>query len=239
MKMKIRSNKIAELLCGLVKQDDARIEEYKKAISQPSDTQAKVELHIDSTFRKSIELMFVRHFDVKEIATMLLNENNPKTMDYFFLKLLDVRLDNAHIAWSGALSGQLRSANTRITEAFSVLNRVNPKNYAKGQLYFTLDIHEEQIFPKSRSFRICSKRMLPVSVPNPRKGQVKNITYGSGYTASYPETPTIEVAKHITLYCRNSWERKGEVKPSRAKKQEEEVVTPSEHVATAEVVSVI
>lgn len=234
--MIIRSNKIAELMFSRFKFKEADIEKYKFFRSQSDNPQAKIELHVHNNIHLLRKLMFVRELNAKEIATMILNQNNPKTMDYYFMNLLGARLDDGRISWNGSLNGHLISSKTRITESFGVLGRVRPKNYEKGQIYFTLDIHEDQIFPKSRSFRICSKRLMPVSLPNPRKGQVKQIVYASGYTASYPEPNTIEVSKHITLYCRNAWERKGEIKPSRAKKNEEDAVAPD---AIAETVSVI
>jgi hypothetical protein len=164
---------------------------------------------------KSFKLnMFSRSFTSKEVATMILNENDPKTMDYFFMKLLDVQLDNTQINYSGTLTGTVRSAKSRITEAFGVLRRI--RNFARGQIYFVMDIHEHQIFPKSRSFRICSRRLMPGKVINPNAGQKKQITYGSGYVSTYLEPNEILIPKHLVLYCRNAWERKGEVKPSRA-----------------------
>lgn len=232
----IRSNKIAELIFSRFKFMEHAIENYKSARTQSPHLQAKIGLYVNNSIQLLRKLMFVRDLNAKEIATMILNENNPKTMDYYFMKLLGVNLDDARIEYDGSLIGHLRSSKARITESFGVLGRVRPRSYEKGQIYFTLDIHEDQIFPKSRSFRICSKRLMPVILPNPRKGQVKQVTYGSGYTASYPEQDTIEVSKHITLYCRNAWERKGEVKPSRAKKNEEDTTAPD---AIAEAVSVI
>jgi len=234
--MIIRSNKIAELMFSRFKFEESDIEKHKLARSQSVNPQAKIELFVNSNIKLLRKLMFARDLNAKEVATMILNENNPKTMDYYFMRLLGVRLNHPRVSWNGSLNGELISSKTRITESFGVLGRVRPKHYEKGQIYFTLDIHEDQIFPKSRSFRICSKRLLPVTLPNPRKGQVKQVTYGSGYTASYPEQDTIEVSKHITLYCRNAWERKGEVKPSRAKKNEEDATAPD---AIAEAVSVI
>lgn len=175
--------------------------------------------------------MFVRAFTAKEIATMILNENNPKTMDYYFMKLLGVNLDNTSISYGGALHGNLKSRNQRITESFGVLGRV--RNYERGQIYFVLDIHEAQIFPKSRSFRIASRRLLPIPVINSKAGQKKQITYGSGYVSTHIEPTEILAPKHLVLYCRNAWERKGEVKPSRAKNKDD---APD---AIAEAVSVI
>jgi hypothetical protein len=175
--------------------------------------------------------MFVRTFTAKEIATMILNENNPKTMDYYFMKLLGVTLENACLSYGGALHGTLKAKNGRITESFGVLCRV--RNYERGQIYFVMDIHEAQIFPKSRSFRITSRRLLPIPVNNPKAGQKKQITYGSGYVSNYIEPTEILVPKHLVLYCRNAWERKGEVKPSRVKNNND---APD---ATAEAVSVI
>lgn len=232
----IRSNRIAKLILNKFKFDQQKIEKYKLSTSQSSNPKPRIELFVSRVVNTLRDLMFARQFTAKEIASMILNQDNPKTMDYYFMKILDVRLDNANINWNGYLTGNLECAKTRIAESFGVLGRVRPKNYEKGQIYFTLDIHEEQIFPKSRSFRICSKRLLPVTIPNPRKGQTKQVTYSSGYVASYLESPTLQIAKHITLYCRNAWERKGEVKPSRSKKNEENTTAPD---AIAEAVSVI
>lgn len=157
--------------------------------------------------------MFARHFTGKEMATMLLNESNPKTMDYFFVKLLGVKLDNARVNYNGSVSGSLRSYNNRITEAVGTLTRV--RGVKRGQLYFILDAHDHQIFPKSRSLRICSRKYLPVSVVNPKAGETKKVMYGS-YSHMQTEGPEITIAKSLVLYCRNAWERKGEVLPSRA-----------------------
>lgn len=173
--------------------------------------------------------MFVRTFTAKEIATMILNENNPKTMDYYFMKLLGVNLDNTSISYSGTLHGNLKSKNKRITESFGVLGRV--RNYERGQIYFVMDIHEAQIFPKSRSFRITSRRLLPIPVTNPKAGQKKQITYGNGYVCTHIEPTEFLVPKHLVLYCRNAWERKGEVKPSRAKNKDDAPDTIAEAVS--------
>jgi hypothetical protein len=232
----IRSNKIAELILSRFKFDETAIAKYNLFKSQSSNPKAKINLCVHPCTQLLRQLMFAKNLNAKEIATMILNENNPKTMDYYFMHLLGVHIDNAYISWAGDLHGHIRSSKKRITESFGVLGRVNPKNYEKGQIYFTLDIHDNQIFPKSRSFRICSKRLLPVTLPNPRKGQVRHINYSSGYTAAYPEKDIIEAPKHITLYCRNTWERKGEVKPSRAKNNEEYAAAPD---AITKAVSVI
>jgi hypothetical protein len=185
--------------------------------------------------------MTSRDLNGKEIATMILNEDNPKTMDYYFMKLLGVQVHNLGVNYCGSLAGNIRSTNNRVTEAFGVLNRI--RNYDRGQIYFVLDVHIHQIFPKSRSFRIVSRRLLPVQILNPKAGQKKQVTYGSGYVSTYIEPDEIMVPKHLVLYCRNAWERKGEVKPSRAKNKdqveqatEEEVDAPE---AIAEAVSVI
>lgn len=232
----IRDKRVAELARRTFKFDEAKLESLKQDLASASNPQDKLHLFTNTNVNLLRKLMFVKNLNAQEIARMILNEDNPKTMDYYFMKLLDVRIQDAAIGWCGSLNGHLKSFNTRVTSSFSVLGRVRPKSYERGQIYFTLDIHEDQIFPKSRTFRICSKRSLPVTVINPRKGQLKQVTYGSGFVASYLETPTIEVPKTIILYCRNAWERKGEIQPSTAKKQKEEVV---ETDAIAEAVSVI
>jgi hypothetical protein len=147
------------------------------------------------------------------------------------MKLLGVQAHNVSVNYCGSLSGTIRSTNNRLTEAFGVLNRI--RNYDRGQIYFVLDVHTHQIFPKSRSFRIVSRRLLPVQILNPKAGQKKQVTYGSGYVSTYIEPNEIMVPKHLVLYCRNAWERKGEVKPSRAKNKDD---APE---AIAEAVSVI
>ena len=232
----IRDKRVAEIARRTFKFDAAKLESFKQDLASVSNPGDRLNLFINTNVNLLRKLMFAKNLDAQEIARMILNEDNPKTMDYYFMKLLDVRIQDATVGWCGSLNGNLKSFNTRVTSSFNVLGRARPKSYERGQIYFTLDIHEDQIFPKSRTFRICSKRSLPVTVINPRKGQLKQVTYGSGFTASYLETPTIEVPKNIILYCRNAWERKGDIKPSTAKKQKEEVV---EADAIAEVVSVI
>jgi hypothetical protein len=202
----------------------------------------KINLYITQGINTLKDAMFVRNFTAKEIATMILNGDDPKTMDYYFMKLLKVQVEDAAISPSGALRGAVKSCAFRTTEAFGVLMRNTGRAHTleRGQIYFVMDIHENQIFPTSRSFRICSRKLCPISVINPNAGKKKIVTYGSGYTANYLEPPESMLPKHLILYCRNAWERKGEVKPSRAKGKGkgkgEEVATPD---AIAGAVSVI
>jgi hypothetical protein len=190
-------------------------------------------------------LMFERNFTAKEIATMILNEDNPKTMDYYFMKLLKVKVSDVNIAHTGALTGSVKSFAYRITESFGVLSRnLNRASLSeKGQIYFVMDIHDNQIFPTSRSFRICSRKLCPIPIVNPNAGQKKQVVYSSGYTTSYLEPPDLTIPKHLILYCRNAWERKGEVKPSRAKVNNVVATSTAKGGevidATAEAVSVI
>jgi len=175
-----------------------------------------------------------RTFTRQELARMIMNEDNPKTMDYFFMKLLNVQVVDAKIGWDGRINGAIRNMKGRISEAFGVLGRI--RSYVRGQIYFVMDIHEHQIFPKSRSFRICSRKIMPISIINPNDGKTKTITYGGGYTTNYLEPLELLESKQLVLYCRNAWERKGEVKPSRAKT---EAANTAETIATEEAVSVI
>lgn len=190
-----------------------------------------LELYIEQLLVQLKKSMFVKDFTAEDLARFITNESNPKTMDYFFMKLLKIKVEDFRVNYNGNVSGTVKSKKARITESFSVLQRAS--NFVRGQIYFVLDIHEHQIFPKSRSFKICSRRTLPVSIANPNAGQKKQITYGGGYVSSYLEPTELFLPKHLVLYCRNAWERKGEVKPSRAKAEVE--VT----AATAEAVSVI
>jgi hypothetical protein len=177
--------------------------------------------------------MFTRTFTDEEIAKKILNKDNPKTMDYFFMRLLKVQMNDTNIDHNGVMRGAIRSTNPRITEAFGMLRRLN--GLSRGQIHFVLDMHENQIFPKSRSFRICGRRLLPTLIVNPDAGKKKQITYGSGYVSTYTEPNEIMTSKHLLLYCRNSWTRKGDIKPSRVKNNE----TKEEVVATDVPVSVI
>lgn len=178
----------------------------------------KIHLLISQGINAIKNYMFVRNFTAKEIATMILNENNPKTMDYYFMKLLDVQTQDASVSYAGSLSCTIKSRAYRITESFGVLGRsLGRLDSQRGQIYFVMDIHANQIFPASRSFRICSRKLLPISVINPNAGKKKHVVYGNGYTSTYSEPEEILIPKHLMLYCRNAWERKGVAKPSRAK----------------------
>lgn len=163
--------------------------------------------------------MFAKEFTAEDLARFITNESSPKTMDYFFMKLLKVKVEEFRVNWNGELTGNVKSKKARITDAFGVLRRA--RNFVKGQIYFVLDIHEHQIFPKSRSFRICSRKTMPAPVINPNAGLKKQVTYGGGYVSFYLEPNELLIPKHLVLYCRNAWERKGEVKPSRAKAETE------------------
>jgi hypothetical protein len=196
---------------GLVKENVSKI--YINNIS----------LYISQGIEQIKSSMFARNFTAREIATMILNEDNPKTMDYFFMKLLKVKINHAAVSYGGVLNITMVSENNRISCAFNVLGR--QRNFVRGQVYFTIDMHENQIFPKSRSFRICGRRLLPISVKNSNAGKVKTVKYAHGYTSTIVEPPEILQPKHVILYCRNAWERKGEVKPSRAKGNKEEAVS--------------
>lgn len=197
------------------------------------ENENKVILYILSELQEIKKSMFVKNFTSQEIATMILNEDNPKTMDYFFMKLLKVKLHQAGVGHDGTLNVSMRNGDARISSAFSILAR--QRNFERGQIYFAMDIHSHQIFPKSRSFRICSRKLLPISIKNPNAGKIKKVAYGNGYVAQYSEPEEILQKKHIMLYCRNAWERKGEIKPSRAKDKKEEVVSTSAAVESANV----
>lgn len=201
----------------------------------------KIDLFLHVDLKTLISDMIQRQLSARQLATMIINEDNPKTMDYFFMKLLKVNIEHAAVSYDGSISGTVKSNRSRITQAFGMLGRV--RDFVRGQLYFVLDIHENQIFPKSRLFRISSRKLLPIAIKNPNAGNVKEVIYGSGYTSRYMEPPDILIPKHLMLYCKNTWERKGELKPSRAKNKKEAVEATSEDVvapdAIAEAVSVI
>jgi len=192
----------------------------------------RVDLYIPQGIKEIKSSMFARNFTAREIATMILNEDNPKTMDYFFMKLLKIKINHAAVGYGGVLNISMVSENNRVASAFSILGRQH--NFERGQIYFAMDMHANQIFPKSRSFRICGRKLLPINVKNPQAGTVKTIVYAHGYSNKITEPDEILQPKHIILYCRNAWERKGEVKPSRAKANNEEVTD-----ATATAISVI
>lgn len=182
----------------------------------------KVDLFIYAEIKMLIRYMRVKELTAQDLANMIMNQDNPKTMDYYFMNLLDVRCQHLQINVNGALTGSVVNHNSRVSCAFDSLRKC--RDFVRGQIYFVLDIHENQIFPKSRSFKICGRRQHPVNISNPRAGQQKTVIYNSVYSAHYTEPNVILVPKHMVLYCRNAWERKGEVKPSRAKDKKEDAI---------------
>jgi hypothetical protein len=180
-------------------------------------------LHIYNSLIRTRKCMYNQSVSCTKFAKMLDNRNNPKTMDYMFLELLDVRLqyhrysvkdDDAvgGIEYNGRLQIGVQSNNSILSEAFSQLNSVNKKNKTRGQVYFTMSIFKDQIFPKSRNFRIISRRSQSVTRSNPKAGETKQVKYGSGYVAHYVEPNFFSELKPIILYCRNAWDRKTKIK---------------------------
>lgn len=164
--------------------------------------------------------MRTKSFSAGEVARLILNVNNPKTMDYYFLKFMGVNTDApAHLNWAGGFTVHMTSLNNRLSHCFQLsANRKRVEKEQRGNIYFILDVTKDQILPKSRTLRIVRRKFEPVQVPNPNRGKTKKITYGNGYVQTYLEQSFIQQNKELLLYCRNSWDRKGEIKQSKPKK---------------------
>lgn len=145
-----------------------------------------------------------------DMARMISNTDNPKTMDYYAMRLFNVSC-NGFINSSGDLNFAIRSQATRASAALELVNSIED-NSKRGQLFFVLDAFTEHLLPKSRLLRIMRKRALSVMINNPLAGSTREIKYTSGYIAKHVEPDLIHEHKSLVLYCRNAWDRKSELK---------------------------
>lgn len=149
-----------------------------------------------------------RHYTLDELTQLIQNRDNPKTMDYYLNKMLnifegndDARVFSTH---NGAFTANIRSNNPILEHAFVLLRRGANKN-----ILFVMRMFEEKIFPKSKTFKIVSRTTCPVYIVNPLAGQVTETKYSSGYLHRHVEEPTKQHPKPLILYSKNNWDRKG------------------------------
>lgn len=145
-----------------------------------------------------------------DMARMIGNTDNPKTMDYYTMRILDVSC-NGFINSAGNLNFSIRSQAARASAALELAESIEG-NTKRGQLFFVLDVFADNLLPKSRLLRIIRNRSLPVMINNPLAGSTREIKYTSGYIAKHIEPDLIHEYKRLVLYCRNAWDRRSELK---------------------------
>lgn len=146
--------------------------------------------------------------NTNELIEFLKNSIEPDTLEYFYSKITNMDQESSFNQYN-VFSSHVKCNIGREGNAFSLnYNEATKKNNA--QVFFVIDLFEHQIFPKSRTLRILSRKVSTVMLPNPRAGQFKIIKYGA-YEHKYPENELINANKYHFLYARNSWDRKNEL----------------------------
>jgi hypothetical protein len=159
--------------------------------------------------------MISRQYSLTELCSLIQNKDNPKTMDYYFNRMLNVFSydeeaghNTPHIAltYGGVFDVVIHSRNPTLSNASCVLKRGSNKN---NNMLFVMRLFENHLFPKSKTFRVISRSTCPVNIINPLAGQVSETKYASGYVYRTVQEPTVLHPKPLVLYSKNNWQRKG------------------------------
>ena len=165
--------------------------------------------------------MVARQFSVEDIIRMLTNRDNPKTMDYYFMRFLGVDMESVDrgLDWSGKFTFRMSSTpGSVLGESFYLINKWINRN-TKFKSMFVLHMFEDKKLPKSRLLKIVGERSCPVDICNPKKGQNTIINSGVGFVWSRAEPDYISHPKVLVAYSRNSWERRTELKINKDDKE--------------------
>ena len=153
-----------------------------------------------------------------DLQRILNNRDNPKTMDYYYFKLLNLKMYT--VCHAGKII-ELREDNTELRTALNCGVHIDrhfrsqskeTKIFLQSRYAFTMRIFPTHIFPKSHLIKILNTRRADVNAPNPLAGKTTQRFYGPGNTLSYPvlEAPYVKFTKEMVNYVRSA---KGRIKP--------------------------
>lgn len=157
--------------------------------------------------------MRVRYFSGEDLRELINNASNPKTMDYYFDKILGLKLqseDVGQLHYNGTFTASVRSRDYKVAPSFTLTqgrNRAEDSTGKRGNVYFVIELNRNVTLPKCRSLAIVRKMASGTKVINPAAGQQKQVVYSSGYVQTYIEPVTINIPVNLLLYRRNAWDR--------------------------------
>jgi hypothetical protein len=156
-----------------------------------------------------------RQYSLTELSSLIQNKDNPKTMDYYFIKILNIfngENDNGYcydslaLNHGGVFAVSITSRHPVLSSALCLLKRGESKN---NNLLFVMRLFENHLFPKSKTFRVISRTTCPVDIINPKAGQIEEFKYPSGYIQRSVQHHFLQHPKPLMLYNKNNWQRKG------------------------------
>lgn len=137
--------------------------------------------------------MLQRSYDLQELTRMLQNQNNPKTMDYYFLKFMNVDSSVGYLTISGTFIFNITSQNTALSAAFKLLTSYSQElKTNKNKFCFVLDVFKHHKLPRSRSFKL--RGLLTRNVHVNKKTEI-------GVIGKHEE-------KNMLLYFRTNYQKK-------------------------------
>lgn len=160
-----------------------------------------------------------RSFNIDEVTRILVNRNDPKTMDYYLVRVMNLKTRYADMYSNGHMNFTIASDDIIMSEAIHQMMRY--RHYINGrqsknkeQLFFVLEMFEDRVLPKCRTLRIIGRHRFSTQLPNPIAGQAVPPPPGprSAFFYQRYEPPYIAKSKQLCIYCRNNWDRKGELK---------------------------
>jgi len=172
--------------------------------------------------------MTQRNLTLEDLARLITNRDNPKTMDFYFWRFMgladtDNFINNMQVLSNGEFEVLLKSNAKTLAAAFSLTDSVvnfnvyyrglnNTKNTAnKPSLFFVMSMFPEKVFPKCRDIKIMSSRTYYELLVNPRAGETTTISTPSGYSYSRLEPDLREEKKYLVAYSRSKWLRRGKL----------------------------
>lgn len=175
--------------------------------------------------------MYAREINLGEYTRMLVNRNNPKTMDYFYFRIMRLSTDDAEVAYlnsggefttrlqnrpeylkDGAAYGDISDENSEIGN-FNLKVQRSRRDGVGVDVYFLMHLFAHQLLPKSRDFKLLYKAKAKAAIVNPKAGQPFHVRAPNG-TILYTilESAISKPEKYWCLYQRNNWERMNAIK---------------------------
>jgi hypothetical protein len=156
--------------------------------------------------------MYDRPYTLDDLTRLLVNRDNPKTMDYYIFRLLNLTYKDLGVDFDGQFKFNMFSSNPYISKSMTMCFRHSDRLSLSYKSLVVLPMFDKHKFPKCRSIKIVSSSVFYVDMINPNRGQTEEIqTYG-GFKFLRAQPDYLSFKKYYVCYAHGKWERRGELK---------------------------
>jgi len=155
--------------------------------------------------------MRVRSHTLDDVTRMLVNRNNPKTMDYYFFRIMQIAPSIIGVNYEGVYDLKLASRNAEVSAGMTLCQK---RRGGKYKSIFTIPMFPDHKFPKSRSLKILSTSSNYIALINPKRGTTEEITTAGGFKFYRAQPDYLQQPKNHVCYAHGKWERRGQLKTS-------------------------